>query len=146
MDNRGETRNNGLIVNFFLFPGLCMTWSLSTGTFLIIAFSYIRILHACIKQGRSDSGTRSKAFQTCASHLVLYVLYEIASVIIIVSQRFPSVSQNIKKFFSILFIIVPPALNPIIYGLVTKELRTSIIKQFTTRVSRAKPQHVNTLR
>uniref|UniRef100_A0A667YUG4 G-protein coupled receptors family 1 profile domain-containing protein n=1 Tax=Myripristis murdjan TaxID=586833 RepID=A0A667YUG4_9TELE len=117
-----------------------------TGTFLIIAFSYIRILHACVKQGRNDNGTRSKAFQTCASHLVLYVLYEIASVIIILSQRFPSVSQNIKKFCSILFIIVPPALNPIIYGLVTKELRTSIIKQFTTRVSHVKPQQVNTLR
>uniref|UniRef100_A0A667YUG0 G-protein coupled receptors family 1 profile domain-containing protein n=2 Tax=Myripristis murdjan TaxID=586833 RepID=A0A667YUG0_9TELE len=126
--------------------GLCMTWSVSTGTFLIIAFSYIRILHACIKQGRNDRSTRSKAFQTCASHLVLYVLYEISTMILILSQRFPSISQNIKRFFSILFIIVPPALNPIIYGLVTKELRTSIIKQFTTRVSHVKPQQVNTLR
>ncbi|KAM3869049.1 olfactory receptor 2K2-like [Diretmus argenteus] len=115
--------------------GLCMTWSLSTGTFLIIAFSYIRILHACIKQGRSDNSIRTKAFQTCASHLIVYILYQIASVIIIVSYRIPSVSQNIKKFFSILFIIVPPSINPVIYGLLTKQLRTSIIKQFTTRVT-----------
>ncbi|XP_071369962.1 olfactory receptor 2K2-like [Centroberyx affinis] len=126
--------------------GLCMSWSLSTGTFLIIAFSYIRILHACIKQGRSENGVRSKAFQTCASHLVVYVLYEIASAIIIVAYRFPSVSNNIKKFFSILFIIVPPAINPIIYGLVTRELRTSIIKQFTTRVSPKQLQWVNPFR
>ncbi|CAG6018081.1 unnamed protein product [Menidia menidia] len=56
--------------------GLSMTWSLSTGIFIIIAFSYIRILSASLKQGRTD-----------------------------------------RKFFSILFIIVPPAVNPVIYGL-----------------------------
>ncbi|XP_044077144.1 olfactory receptor 2K2-like [Siniperca chuatsi] len=108
--------------------GLAMSWSVSTGIFLIIAFSYFRILHTSVKQGRANSIVHSKAFQTCASHLVVYVLYEIASVVIIVSQRFPSVSQNIKKFFSILFIIIPPAINPIIYGLLSKELRASIIK------------------
>ncbi|KAM4545393.1 olfactory receptor 2A12-like [Odontesthes bonariensis] len=114
--------------------GLTMTWSVSTGIFIIIAFSYIRILSASFKQGRTDRTVRTKAFQTCAPHLVVYVLYEIASMIIIVSLRFPSVSQNIKKFFSILFIIIPPAINPIIYGLVSKDLRASIIKHFSLHV------------
>lgn len=107
-----------------------MSWTVSTGVFLIIAFSYFRILTASVKQGLSGSTARSKAFQTCASHLVVYVLYEIASVIIIVSHRFPSLSTNIKKFCSIMFIIIPPAINPVIYGLMSKELRTSIIKHF----------------
>ncbi|GLD67868.1 olfactory receptor 2K2-like protein, partial [Lates japonicus] len=43
--------------------GLSMTWSVSTGIFVIIAFSYFRILHASVKQS-GDSGVRSKAFQT----------------------------------------------------------------------------------
>lgn len=107
-----------------------MAWTMSTGIFLIFAFSYIRILHVCLKHG-SDTSIRSKAFQTCASHLVIYVLYRIAALIIIVSYRFPSMSDNLKKFFSILFIVVPPAINPIIYGLVSTELRSSIIKHFT---------------
>ncbi|XP_037619514.1 olfactory receptor 2K2-like [Sebastes umbrosus] len=111
--------------------GLSMTWFLNASIFLIIAFSYIRILHASVKQGRADNAVRSKAFQTCTPHLVVYVLYGIASVVIIVSHRFPSLSQNIKKFFSILLIIIPTAINPIIYGLVSKELRASIIKHFT---------------
>ncbi|XP_023258542.1 olfactory receptor 2K2-like [Seriola lalandi dorsalis] len=114
--------------------GLSMSWSVSTGIFIIIAFSYFRILQASVKRSNVDSGVRSKAFQTCTSHLVVYVLYEIASVIIIVSHRFASASQDIKKFFSILFIIIPPAINPIIYGLVSKELRSSIIKHFTKQV------------
>uniref|UniRef100_A0A671VGN1 G-protein coupled receptors family 1 profile domain-containing protein n=1 Tax=Sparus aurata TaxID=8175 RepID=A0A671VGN1_SPAAU len=114
--------------------GLSMTWSVSTGIFLIIAFSYIRILHASVTQSRTDSLVRSKAFQTCASHLVVYVLYEISSLVIIVSYRFPSASENIRKFLSILFIIIPPTINPIIYGLVSKEIRMSIIKHFNKLV------------
>ncbi|KAL6094703.1 uncharacterized protein ACO6RY_16059 [Pungitius sinensis] len=111
--------------------GLSMSWSLNTSIFLIIALSYIRILHACVKQQRDESLIRSKTFQTCAPHLVVYVLYQLATVVIIISQRFPLLSQNIKKFFSILFIIIPPVLNPMIYGLVSKAIRSSIIKHFT---------------
>ncbi|XP_072230547.1 olfactory receptor 2A12-like [Leuresthes tenuis] len=101
------------------------------GIFIIIAFSYIRILSVAVKQGRTDRNIRTKAFQTCTPHLVVYVLYEIASLIIIVSLRFPSVTQNIRKFFSILLIIIPPAINPIIYGLISRDLRSSIIKHFS---------------
>lgn len=115
--------------SFEFFPGLSMTWTVSTGIFLIIAFSYVKILTASVRQGKSENTAR-KAFQTCASHLVMYVLYEVATVILILSQRFPSVSQNIKHFFSIWFIIIPPTINPIIYGLMSKELRASIIKYF----------------
>ncbi|XP_034406273.1 olfactory receptor 52E4-like [Cyclopterus lumpus] len=53
-----------------------------------------------------------------------------AIMVIVISHRFPSLSQNIKKFVSIMFIIIPPAINPIIYGLVSKELRNSIITHF----------------
>ncbi|XP_024121693.1 olfactory receptor 2K2-like [Oryzias melastigma] len=121
--------------------GLCMTWSVSTVVFIIIAFSYIRILTDSYKQRITDSKcsagsalVRSKAFQTCAPHLVIYTLYQIASVIIVVSYRFPAVHPNLIKFFSILFIIVPPTFNPVIYGLVIKELRTSIIQKISIRV------------
>ncbi|XP_059912832.1 olfactory receptor 2C3-like [Gadus macrocephalus] len=113
--------------------GLIMSWSLSTGCFLVIAFSYIKILHACIKNS-NDGTMRRKAFQTCASHLVIYLIYQIGSTIIILSQRFTSASPNLKKFFSILIIIIPPAVNPVIYGLVTKELRTSLLKLVKTKV------------
>lgn len=111
-----------------------MSWSLTTSVFLIIAFSYFRILHATVKQSRAGISIHSKAFRTCASHLVVYVVYEMASLVIVVSHRFPSLPSNVKKFFSILFIIIPPAINPIIYGLGSKELRSSIVKQFSKQV------------
>ncbi|XP_024121694.1 olfactory receptor 2K2 [Oryzias melastigma] len=107
--------------------GLSMTWSLTTAVFVIIAFSYIKILAAAVKQGRMDSSVRSKAFHTCSSHLVVYILYQIASMIVIVSLRFPA-AKNMWKLCSIMITIFPPAVNPIIYGLVSKELRTSILQ------------------
>ncbi|XP_059208065.1 olfactory receptor 2K2-like [Centropristis striata] len=119
---------NNIYGPFTDLEGLVFTWCLQTSIFLITAVSYFRILNTSLKRGRAES---SKAFQTCTSHLSLYVLYEIATVVMVVSHRFPSLSQNIKKFLSIMFIILPPALNPIIYGLASKELRRSIIKNFT---------------
>ncbi|CAB1352579.1 unnamed protein product [Coregonus sp. 'balchen'] len=106
----------------------------NSSSFFIIFFCYAKILSVCLMR-KSDKGSRSKALQTCASHLVIYLLYEIVSLIIILSNRFPQVPMNVKKLCTILIFIVPPLINPIIYGFVTKELRTSIIKLLKTRVA-----------
>ncbi|XP_064159792.1 olfactory receptor 10A6-like [Anguilla rostrata] len=112
--------------------GLVMTWSLSTGSFLVIAFSYIKILVACLVV-RKETNKR-KVIQTCAPHLVAYVIFEITSIIIIMSYRIPEISENMKKFCSILSIILPPIINPIIYGLVMRDIRVNIIKLFKRKV------------
>ncbi|XP_068187768.1 olfactory receptor 2K2-like, partial [Antennarius striatus] len=110
--------------------GLSMTWVLSTSVLLIVAFSYFRILHASVKQRQTGSSINSKAFRTCATHITVYLNYQLAALVVLVSYRVPSMSSNNKKFFGILLIIIPPAINPIIYGLASKELRESIIKHF----------------
>lgn len=106
---------------------------LSTSVFLIVAFSYFQILNTGVRHSRT--GINSKALRTCVTHLVVYVVYEVATMVIIITGRFPSLSPNIKKFCSILFIVVPPAVNPVVYGLISTELRTSIIKQFGPKVA-----------
>ncbi|XP_069045849.1 olfactory receptor 52B2-like [Lepisosteus oculatus] len=112
--------------------GLCITWILSTGSFLVIAFCYVKILIACLV--KRDNNSKSKAIQTCSSHLLMYVIFEIASLILIISQRFEKVSLNLKMFCSILSMVVPPFFNPIIYGINTKEIRKHIVKQFKKKV------------
>uniref|UniRef100_A0AAV2J9Z4 G-protein coupled receptors family 1 profile domain-containing protein n=1 Tax=Knipowitschia caucasica TaxID=637954 RepID=A0AAV2J9Z4_KNICA len=125
------------------YYGLAMTYLVSTTVFLITAFSYTRILMAAVwtrhRPGRSGldaAQTRSKAIQTCCSHLVVYVVYNVASVIIIISYRLPpfAVTPNVKKLFTALAIILPPALNPIIYGLVSRELRAALYRQLRRAV------------
>uniref|UniRef100_A0A4W5LJQ8 G-protein coupled receptors family 1 profile domain-containing protein n=1 Tax=Hucho hucho TaxID=62062 RepID=A0A4W5LJQ8_9TELE len=126
--------SNRSILNLACVIGCCFFNLVFSSSFLIIFFCYTKILSACLMR-KSDKASRSKALQTCASHLVIYLIYEIVSLIIILSNRFPQVPMNIKKFCTILIFIVPPLINPIIYGFVTKELRTSIIKLLKTRVA-----------
>lgn len=109
------------------------SWALSTSIFLIIAFSYFRILRAGVKQSHAGINIY-KAFKTCGSHFVVYVVYEISSLVIVVGNSFPSLPTNIKKFLNLLFIVVPPIINPIVYGLSSKELRVSIIKHISIQV------------
>ncbi|XP_054902537.1 olfactory receptor 2K2-like [Poeciliopsis prolifica] len=120
--------------------GLTISWTISTVSFILIAFSYVRILSVSLKQGRTNCSKPNKAVQTCVPHIVVYVLYNITGLILILSYRFPSLSQNIKKFLSILVYIISPIINPIIYGLISKDLRVSFIKHFSTRV-RNKTSH-----
>uniref|UniRef100_A0A8C6KZG2 G-protein coupled receptors family 1 profile domain-containing protein n=1 Tax=Nothobranchius furzeri TaxID=105023 RepID=A0A8C6KZG2_NOTFU len=121
---------------FLCFKGLSITWSMSSGVFLVIAFSYFRILRASLRQGRTDSSIRSKALQTCASHLVVYVIYEMATTIIVVSYRFPSVCIIVFVLYS----APTPFLNPMIYSLRNKELRVAVrrtLRKCVAQVCRA---------
>ncbi|XP_061072285.1 olfactory receptor 52K2-like [Conger conger] len=112
--------------------GLVMTWVLSTGSFIIVAFSYTKILVTCLVI-RKDTN-KKKVIQTCAPHLISYIIFEITSIIIIMSYRIKSISENMRKFCAILFIILPPILNPIIYGMVMTDIRMNIIKHFKRKV------------
>ncbi|XP_068187769.1 olfactory receptor 13C9-like, partial [Antennarius striatus] len=108
--------------------GLAMSWVLSASVCIIVGFSYSKILHASVKRRRTGSSINSKAFRTCAIHVAIFLIYQTAALVIIVSHRIPSTSANTKKFLSALLVIVPPVMDPMIYGLVSKELRESIIK------------------
>ncbi|XP_061105658.1 olfactory receptor 52K2-like [Conger conger] len=111
---------------------LCANWFVSTSTFLVIAFSYVKILKACVV--KQEKNSRSKALQTCASHLTIYILFETSVFIITLTYRLQQISPNAKKFCTILFIIVPPTVNPIIYGIAMKDIRRNIMKFFKCTV------------
>ncbi|XP_072317846.1 olfactory receptor 52H1-like [Eucyclogobius newberryi] len=112
------------------YYGAAITYVVNISVFLVTAFSYTRILLAVLGHGGHDPvQTRSKALQTCVPHLVVYVLFNVGVIIIIISYRFPVLTPNMKKLISILFIIVPPTVNPLIYGLVSRELRSAICRQ-----------------
>uniref|UniRef100_A0A8C6KW05 G-protein coupled receptors family 1 profile domain-containing protein n=1 Tax=Nothobranchius furzeri TaxID=105023 RepID=A0A8C6KW05_NOTFU len=115
---------------FLCFKGLSITWSMSSGVFLVIAFSYFRILRASLRQGRTDSSIRSKALQTCASHLVVYVIYEMKrSPPAGPSDDLMTFSGLVLQVCIIVFVLYSaptPFLNPMIYSLRNKELRVAV--------------------
>ncbi|XP_028837824.1 olfactory receptor 51I2-like [Denticeps clupeoides] len=87
-----------------------------------ILYTYIRILIVC---QRSSAEFRGKALQTCLPHIVTFVTYSIAIFCDILMNRFEldRITSIFALVFSIELLIVPPVLNPLIYGLTLPEIR-----------------------
>ncbi|XP_068440921.1 olfactory receptor 52N5-like [Clinocottus analis] len=90
-----------------------------------IAVTYFRIAVICwIKKNKE---LNNKAFQTCTSHLVLYLIMLWSGFLTIILHRFPNY-PDLRKIAYILFHVVPANLNPIIYGMQSRLLRDKIIQ------------------
>ncbi|KAJ8368484.1 hypothetical protein SKAU_G00085120 [Synaphobranchus kaupii] len=99
-----------------------------------IAVTYFTIAIIC--WSRKSKELNSKALQTCASHLVLYLIMLWTGFLTIILHRFPNY-PDLRKLAYILFHVVPANLNPIIYGLQTKSLRNKITQIFTMKVTQS---------
>ncbi|XP_036391835.1 olfactory receptor 52H1-like [Megalops cyprinoides] len=113
--------------------GLLITASTQVGGVGMILYTYLQILIACFKSKRSD--TKSKALQTCATHLAVFLLLECLGLFTIISYRIKELSPHMRRMIGVSTMIFPPTLNPIIYGLRTKEIRQKIMLLFRQRVS-----------
>ncbi|KAM4749398.1 olfactory receptor 11L1-like [Rhinophrynus dorsalis] len=92
---------------------------------MFIIATYIYIFHTILRIP-STTG-RQKAFYTCSSHLTVVSLYYGT---LIAAYLFNSKenSLNLKKFLSFLYTVVTPFLNPIIYSLRNKDIKTVLAK------------------
>ncbi|KAM5171572.1 olfactory receptor 1496-like [Mantella aurantiaca] len=93
--------------------------------FFIIVISYVYIIFTIFKIP-SVTG-RQKVFSTCSSHLIVVSIYYVTlmSVYMVPSR---GQLQNITKFFSLLYTVLTPILNPIIYSLRNKDLNNVVGK------------------
>ncbi|XP_051852489.1 olfactory receptor 5V1-like [Antechinus flavipes] len=92
---------------------------------LFTAVSYILIISAILKI-QSAQG-RGKAFSTCASHLTVVVIF-FGTAIFNYDRPSSGYSLDVDILVSVLFCIVTPMLNPIIYSLRNKEVKGAIRK------------------
>ncbi|XP_029821281.1 olfactory receptor 14J1-like, partial [Manacus vitellinus] len=93
---------------------LLATASSSLACFVFIVFSYVQIFRAVLRIP-SQQG-RHKAFSTCLRHLTVVSLF--LSTGIFSHLKPPSIlSPSLDLTLSVLYSVVPPALNPFIYSL-----------------------------
>ncbi|XP_064594277.1 olfactory receptor 14C36-like [Zonotrichia leucophrys gambelii] len=96
---------------------------LGFGCFVFIVFSYVQIFRAVLRIP-SEQG-RHKAFSTCLPHLAVVSLS--VSTGIFTYLKPPSISSpSLDLALSILYSVVPPALNPLIYSLRNPELKAAV--------------------
>ncbi|XP_043927816.1 olfactory receptor 52N2-like [Protopterus annectens] len=93
----------------------------------LIGISYCMIVRAALKLGTRQA--YQKAFSTCSSHIFVIVLYYLsAGLSLLVSVFEKIVPAYISIIFTVLCFTIPPTLNPMIYGIKTKEIWRAILK------------------
>ncbi|XP_077112904.1 olfactory receptor 11A1-like [Ranitomeya variabilis] len=98
--------------------------------FLFIIASYINIFFSIMKI--SSLSGREKAFSTCSSHLTIVSTYY-GTLIIVYMVPASGHLSNINKSLSLLYIVITPLFNPLIYSLRNKELQVAIQKIIWSR-------------
>ncbi|XP_077028711.1 olfactory receptor 14J1-like [Agelaius phoeniceus] len=107
---------------------LVVTASLSFVCFVFMVFSYVQIFRAVLRIP-SEQG-RHKAFSTCLPHLAVVSLF--ISTGTFAQLKPPSMSSpSLDLALSVLYSVVPPALNPLIYSLRNQELKAAVWRLMT---------------
>ncbi|XP_072216824.1 olfactory receptor 14C36-like [Excalfactoria chinensis] len=104
---------------------LIFSVSLGFGCFVFIVVSYVQILVAVLKMP-SEKGWH-KAFSTCLPHLAVVSLF--VSTISIAYLKSPSISSPFLDLkVALLYSVVPPTLNPVIYSMRNREIKHALMK------------------
>ncbi|XP_058716155.1 olfactory receptor 14J1-like [Poecile atricapillus] len=107
---------------------LVVSGCLAFGCFVFIVFSYVQIFRAVLRIP-SEQG-RHKAFSTCLPHLAVLSLFLSTSSVAYLKP--PSISSpSLDLAVSVLYSVVSPALNPLIYSLRNQELKAALRKLMT---------------
>ncbi|EHA98809.1 Olfactory receptor 5B21 [Heterocephalus glaber] len=94
-------------------------------TLLIILISYL-FIYIAIQSMHSAEG-RKKAFSTCASHLTTVSIFY-GTIIFMYLQPSSGESMDTDKIASVFYTVVIPMLNPLIYSLRNKEVKSALWK------------------
>uniref|UniRef100_A0A8C6TZL8 Olfactory receptor n=1 Tax=Neogobius melanostomus TaxID=47308 RepID=A0A8C6TZL8_9GOBI len=95
---------------------------------LAIVWSYVHIIKTCTHSKEN----RVKFMSTCLPHLICLIIFFGSLCFDLLYVRFGSVlvSDSVKNFMAIEFIIVPPLSNPLIYGLKLTKIRNRLWQSF----------------
>nr|XP_054506834.1 olfactory receptor 14A16-like [Agelaius phoeniceus] len=102
---------------------IVVTASLSFCCFVFMVFSYVQIFRAVLRIP-SEQG-RHKAFSTCLPHLAVVSLFFSTGFFAYLKPSSIS-SPSLDLAVSVLYSVVPPALNPLIYSLRNQELKAAV--------------------
>ncbi|XP_076772179.1 olfactory receptor 52N5 [Arvicanthis niloticus] len=95
-----------------------------------ISVSYTMILRAVVSLSSADA--RQKAFSTCTAHISAIIITYVPAFFTFFTHRFGghTIPPSLHIIVANLYLLLPPTLNPIVYGMKTKQIRDSIIKFF----------------
>ncbi|XP_038817726.1 olfactory receptor 6N1-like [Salvelinus namaycush] len=94
---------------------------------LFIVFSYCQIVSTCVKSAKG----RIKFTQTCVPHLITMVIFITVTLFDTLQGWNGSVTitLNMRNAMAVQFLVIPPVLNPLIYGLNLQQIRRAVFRK-----------------
>ncbi|XP_008062841.1 olfactory receptor 56A4-like [Carlito syrichta] len=112
---------------FNQFYQFVIGWTLLGSDLILIVLSYFFILRTVLSI--KAEGAVAKALGTCGSHLILILFFStVLLVLVITNLTRKKIPPDVPILLNILHHLIPPALNPIVYGVRTKEIKQGIQK------------------
>ncbi|XP_054471645.1 olfactory receptor 4E1-like [Anoplopoma fimbria] len=92
---------------------------------LFTIWTYMHMTRTCVR----SKDDRARFMQTCVPHLVSLVTFLVVILFDLMYMRFGSTDlpQSIQNFIAIEFLLIPPVMNPLIYGFKLTKIRNRII-------------------
>ncbi|XP_078515219.1 olfactory receptor 56A4-like [Lissotriton helveticus] len=118
---------------------LIVAYGLLGSDLILIVMSYCLILRVLrMFQGK---GAAAKAFSTCTAHLILISFFYSVLLVLIFTAKFAKViPHDVPVLLNVLHFLVPPVLNPIVYGVRTTEIKQGIINMMRNGITAPKVQ------
>ncbi|XP_038597899.1 olfactory receptor 51E1-like [Tachyglossus aculeatus] len=95
---------------------------------LLVSLSYALILRAALRLSRE---ARLKALATCVSHAgAVFLFYAPFIGLSVIHRSGHRVSSSLHVVLANVYLLVPPVLNPVVYGIGTTRIRQRILRVF----------------
>ncbi|XP_033024456.1 olfactory receptor 14A16-like [Lacerta agilis] len=104
---------------------LVVSLTIASGCFVFIVVTYVHIFTVVLKVPSVQG--RKKAFSTCIPHLVVFSIFCFTSFFAYLRLP-PKTPSNGDFAITVMYTIVPPMFNPIIYSMRNKEIKNAVSK------------------
>ncbi|XP_019523907.1 PREDICTED: olfactory receptor 52A5-like [Hipposideros armiger] len=113
--------------------GLLGAFTVGGLDFILITLSYIQIFITVFHLPQKEA--RLKAFNTCIPHMCIFFQFYLLAFFSFFTHRFGSyIPSYIHIILSNLYLLVPPLLNPFVYGVKTKYIRDKVVKMCCSKI------------